>query len=100
MEMLPVISNPLDPNIVRVRHDGNFRRLLTVQQIEWLSSRMLRMTLVGEQLAGFTSLGFDDHVKLVFEPEPPRIGSTSERPDMRDFTPRRFNVDARSLVVD
>jgi len=107
MEMLPVISNLPDgyggvngPNIVRIRHEGNFRRLLAVQQIEWLSSRMLRITLVGEQLEGFTSLGFDDHVKLVFEPELAGINSTGEKPDMRDFTPRRFNVDARTLVVD
>jgi len=61
---------------------------------------MLRMTFVGEQLEGFTSLGFDDHVKLAFEPEVAGESSPSEKPDMRDFTPRRFDVDARTLVVD
>ena len=87
-------------NIVRVRHEKNHRRVLTVQKIERLSSTMLRMTFVGHELQGFTSLGFDDHVKLIFDSAPENIESKSESPQMRDFTPRRFDNVAQTLVVD
>jgi len=50
---------------------------------------MVRVVLRGEDLPGFTSLGFDDHVKLFF-PEPA----------MRDFTPRRYDADAGELWID
>jgi len=90
------------PNIVRVRHESATRRLLTVRRVEKLSSTMLRVTLGGDQLEGFTSLGFDDHVKLIFDPSiAGKVGSFfSGKPPMRDFTPRRFDAVARELVID
>jgi NADPH-dependent ferric siderophore reductase len=50
---------------------------------------MVRVVLTGDELEGFTSLGFDDHVKLFFAG-----GAT------RDFTPRRFDAQARELWID
>jgi NADPH-dependent ferric siderophore reductase len=90
------------PNIVRVRHETNVRKLLTVRRVESLSSKMLRVTLAGDDLAGFSSLGFDDHVKLIFDPSTPGPSTPGSftKPPMRDFTPRRFDVDARELVID
>lgn len=58
---------------------------------------MVRVVLRGEDLPGFTSLGFDDHVKLFFSSGP--AGRLPE-PAMRDFTPRRYDPDAGELWID
>jgi NADPH-dependent ferric siderophore reductase len=90
------------PNIVRVRHESAVRRQLTVQHVEPLSPKMRRVTLGGDQLEGFISLGFDDHVKLIFDPSLAGkvVTPFSTKPPMRDFTPRRFDVGAGQLVID
>ncbi len=87
------------PNIVRVRHEVK-RRQLTVARVELLAPSMVRVVLGGDELQGFTSLGFDDHVKLFF-PEG-GAGSRQASPEiaMRDFTPRRYDADARELWID
>ena len=82
--------------IRRVRHELR-RRLLTVQTAERLTPRMIRVTLKGDDLAGFVSDGFDDHVKLFF-PAAERNGA--EPPPMRDYTPRRYDPAAGTLTVD
>jgi len=81
-----------EPQITRVRHELK-RRRLTVARVEKVSPQMVRVVLTGEELQGFTSLGFDDHIKLFF---PTAAGDV----EMRDFTPRRFDADARELWVD
>lgn len=83
------ITTPLD--IRRVRHDLK-RRALRVLRTLRLSPGMLRVTLTGEALGDFTSLGFDDHVKLIF----PGDGA----PVMRDYTPRRHDPAALELDID
>src|SRR5690242_12996354 len=70
------------PQVTRVVHELK-RRRLTVARVEKLAPGMRRVVLRGKELAGFTSLGFDDHVKLFFF----NAGVT----EMRDFTPRRFD---------
>lgn len=80
------------PNITRVRHELK-RRNLTVARLERVAPKMLRVVLAGPELAQFTSLGFDDHVKLIF-------GPGGDAPQMRDFTPRRFDADAGELWID
>ena len=77
------------PQIRRVRHETRFRRL-TVQQVESLTPSMLRVTVCGEDLTGFVSLGFDDHVKLVFTSPGGDLRLPS--PVMRDYTPRRYSA--------
>ncbi|HWL04550.1 MAG TPA: siderophore-interacting protein [Xanthobacteraceae bacterium] len=93
----------------RVRHDTR-RRLLTVQKVDHLTPRMVRITLTGD-LDGFTSLGFDDHVKLIF-PLPgesrPVVPESAGAPvpeglmpsPMRDFTPRHYDAKANTLEID
>jgi NADPH-dependent ferric siderophore reductase len=76
------------PSVTRVRHDTK-RRRLTVARVDRLAPKMVRVVLRGEDLPGFTSLGFDDHVKLIFSEQA-----------MRDFTPRRYDADAGELWVD
>jgi len=82
------------PRVSRVRHELK-RRRLTVVRVEKLPAKMVRIVLAGEQLKGFTSLGFDDHIKLFF---PSEAGASV--PAMRDFTPRRFDVEAGELWID
>ena len=93
------------PNITRVRHEVRLRRT-TVSRVETIAPKMKRITVKSDELRGFTSLGFDDHVKLIFPNAegllnlaPPGTEGAAERV-MRDFTPRRFDAEAGELVVD
>ncbi|MGI6244730.1 MAG: siderophore-interacting protein [Pseudochelatococcus sp.] len=98
--------------VERVRH-GLRIRLATVRAARLLTPRMVRVTLGGEELAGFHSGAHDDHVKLFF----PRAGEalpilptvTAEgrvlvdenaRPTARDYTPRRFDAATGELDID
>jgi NADPH-dependent ferric siderophore reductase len=68
--------------------------------------------LGGDDLEGFTSPGFDDHVKLFFPDATGHLpdGTAGEtgattfaggvRPEARDFTPRRFDAGRRELTID
>src|SRR5262245_4225604 len=80
------------PQIERVRHELR-RRRLTVARVDHVARQMKRFVLRGEDLRGFTSQGFDDHVKLFF---PDSSGEVA----MRDFTPRRFDAQAGELWID
>jgi NADPH-dependent ferric siderophore reductase len=74
---------------------------------------MVRVVLGGDDLVGFVSLGFDDHVKI-FIPPPgatelwlPTSGPQGaalpegvEPPAMRDFTPRKYDAEAGELTID
>jgi NADPH-dependent ferric siderophore reductase len=75
------------PLIERVRHEL-VRRRVTVARSERLTPHMQRITLVGPELAGFASFGFDDHVKII-------LGEVR-----RDYTPRRFDAAKGELAVD
>ena len=93
------------PTITRVRHELRLRRA-TVTQVEEVALRMKRITLESDELSGFTSLGFDDHVKLFFPTADGQLNLSSPGTEgaaervMRDFTPRRFNAETGELVVD
>lgn len=81
------------PQVRRVRHETK-RRELNVDRVERLGSNMIRVALKGEQLQGFTSLGFDDHVKVFF------AAYGAPDPAMRDLTPRRYDAAAGELWID
>jgi NADPH-dependent ferric siderophore reductase len=85
------------PDIRRVRHELK-RRRLSVTQVERLTSKMIRVKFAGDDLTGFTSLGFDDHIKL-FLPAGER-GGAAEQVEMRDFTPRRYDPHRNELLID
>lgn len=81
----------------RVRHEAK-RRALTVKSVTKLSPSLVRVILQGDDLTGFSSASFEDHIKL-FVPdgksedgEPKFIG--------RNYTPRRYDADAGELIVD
>jgi len=81
-------------NIVRVRRETQ-RRSATIARITEIAPNMRRLTLTGDDLAGFESASYDDHIKLYFPPEP-----GAEQPISRNITPRRFDAAARTLDVD
>lgn len=69
------------------------RRELTVQTVQRLTPCMQRIVFTGEDLADFESLSADDHVKLFF------VDAQGE-PTGRDYTPRAFDPQARTLTID
>jgi NADPH-dependent ferric siderophore reductase len=98
--------------IRRVRHDARLR-VLEVVAVQSVTARMVRVTMGGEDLYGFVSSGFDDHVKLFF-PHPgemrPILPATQQsdqvttdnalKPIARDFTPRRYDAVSSTLEIE
>ncbi len=99
-----------DPRALqRVRHDTRLR-LLTVTSVIDITPLMRRIRLTGD-MEGFASPGHADHIKAFFFPEgvTPRlvpIGpngaeyAPGEFPDMRDYTPRYWNVAEGWIELD
>ena len=96
--------------IHRVMHEIK-RRKLEVLRVVDLTPRMRRITVGGPELAGFISLGSDDHVKLFFPQneqeltalETLELGAgkkTDALPPMRDYTPRRYDLNTLELDID
>ncbi len=97
-------------SVQRVRHEARMR-LLTVKRVKHITPRMVCVTLTGD-LQGFTSVSYDDHVKVFFpapgsiEPilpqGPPgaRVATTGPAPIGRDYTPRRYDAAANELDIE
>lgn len=95
-----------------VRHPLAFR-VLQVRRTTRLTPLMMRVTVAGEQLAGFHSPAADDHVTLYF-PNPgensvpiPEVGANgltfardAAHVEHRDYTPRRHDPAAGELDID
>ncbi|KAF0865011.1 siderophore-interacting protein [Pseudomonas sp. LD120] len=97
-------------SIHRVSHEIKRRRLDVLRVVD-LTPRMRRITLGGPELAGFISLGSDDHVKLLFPQNAEQqaaletlvLGSGKDdvaMPAMRDYTPRRYDSEQGELDID
>ena len=96
--------------IHRVMHEIKRRKLDVLRVVE-LTPRMRRITLGGPELAGFISLGSDDHVKLFFPQNAEEQAAleslelsaglkSQAMPPMRDYTPRRVDLKALELDID
>ncbi|WP_336760488.1 siderophore-interacting protein [Asaia sp. VD9] len=96
----------------KIRHALRLR-LITVAQVIPLSSSMQRIVFTGEDLKDFTTAGPDDHVKLFFpqpgetypilpdfRPEAGREALRDTRIIARDYTPRRFDPEDGTLIID
>lgn len=93
----------------RVRHELKFRRA-RVEAVEQLTPALKRIVLTGEELQGFFSPGFDDHVKIFPTPHGqalvlPTLGPdgpvfAEPKPVARDYTPRAFDAANRRLTLD
>ena len=98
----------MSDTIHRVNHEIRQRRL-QVLRVTDLTPRMRRITLGGAELQGFTSLGSDDHIKLLFAEtaeqqqaiDARNLGRDGgARPTMREYTPRRIDLVANELDID
>ncbi|AJG23204.1 siderophore-interacting protein [Cupriavidus basilensis] len=98
--------------VQRVRHELKMR-LLQVVRTQAVSPQLLRVTLAGEDLKGFVSASFDDHIKVFFPapgqskpvlPEPgpngPVFAEGQPKPAARDYTPRRYDAAAGELDIE
>lgn len=101
-------SKPKVPK--RVKKELKFREL-TVKSKEIVAECFYRIVFTGEMLAGFTSLGFDDHIKVFFPGSDGKLvlpEITSEgiqwgdgpRPVSRDYTPLAFDAARNELTID
>ena len=101
MSASPTVAlQDLDPSLRaprRVRHEPR-RRRLEVERVERIAAHMIRVTLGGD-LEGFTSLGFDDHIKLFF-PDGPAVAGGEPPTVSRDYTPRRYDPTAKKLDIE
>jgi len=95
--------------IHRVTHEIKRRRLEVLRVVD-ITPRMRRINLDRQELAGFISLGSDDHIKLLF-PQNAAEQAALDSPDfnlrgdgpqpaMRDYTPRRYDLDIGELDID
>lgn len=93
----------------RIRHETRMRLLEVVAATD-ITPLMRRFTLKGD-MTGFASSGHADHIKAFFfpdgvEPKLAPIGpngvefAAGEKPEMRDYTPRYFDVAAGTIVLD
>ncbi|HWW70296.1 MAG TPA: siderophore-interacting protein, partial [Duganella sp.] len=81
-----------DKRIQRVRHELKPREV-TVSEVRQLAPNFVSVTFKGESLHDFVSLSYDDHVKFILH------DAAGERV-MRDYTPRRYDRDARELTLE
>ncbi len=99
-----------DRTPVRVRHELRFRNV-EVREVAQITPNLVRVTLGGDELTGFISSGFDDHMKVILpdaltgEIRLPNLavekGSDgAPKPTMRDYTPHHFDATANTLQVD
>jgi NADPH-dependent ferric siderophore reductase len=88
-------------------------RVTTVQDVTWLTPRMVRVVLGGDDLEGFGAGEFTDHyVKLLFPPDgapyappfdPAEIKGTYPReqwPRTRTYSVRAWDAERRRLTID
>jgi NADPH-dependent ferric siderophore reductase len=91
------LSQTAERTVRRVRHDTKLR-LLEVKSVGRITPKMLRITVGGDELAGFVSAAHDDHVKLFFpqpgqakpvlptsSPNGPVYPADAPRPAARDY---------------
>jgi NADPH-dependent ferric siderophore reductase len=107
-----ILQDRPELEVTRVRHALRFR-LLQVTRVQALNPHLVRVTFTGDDLDDFISASFDDHVKLFFPapgesmpalpqagPNGPEFDPSKPRPVARDFTPRRFDREARELDIE
>lgn len=104
---LSLSANPRTPQ--RVRNELRFRHIEVVSKTR-VAGHFWRIRFSGSDLAGFTSPGFDDHIKVFFPVEgaPLALPQMTEegivwpdglRPQARDYTPLAFDGES-SLTLD
>jgi NADPH-dependent ferric siderophore reductase len=78
--------------IQKVRHELKIREV-EVARVEPLGPEYVSVTFRDESLADFISPGYDDHVKFM-------LPGPDGQMVRRDYTPRRFDREARELTLE
>ena len=78
--------------VQRVRHEIR-QRNVEVARVAPMGSNFVSITFQGDELEGFVSESFDDHVKFLFT-------DSSGEYVRRDYTPRRFDRERRELTIE
>ena len=73
------------------------RYAATVQRVQRLTPRMIRVVFGGPELAGFNWNGPAAHIKLILGAT---AGDPEARPLSRTYTPRHFDAQRHELTVD
>lgn len=68
-------------------------RAATLASREWLAPSYVRIRLAGAELAGFTSLGADDHMRLFFADSPAASVDELRASPSREYTPLAWGED-------
>ncbi|MEP1444567.1 MAG: siderophore-interacting protein [Paraglaciecola sp.] len=68
-------------------------REVTVKSVQTLGNDYVRLIFCGESLHDFVSLGFDDHVKVIFS----NVNNETLR---RNYTPRAYDQKEETLTID
>lgn len=104
------LSAPTARETQRVRHPLVFRKVEVVS-VEVLTPTLRRIVVGGDELTGFLSAGFDDHMKIF----PVRRGQAlnlpvigedgmpvwgDPKPQARDYTPRAFDTERNLLTIE
>lgn len=96
INQMPRMEDTLSPTptrrVQRVRYELR-RREVQVARVTPLGPAFVAVTFVGDDLRGFVSGGFDDHVKFVFADE-------AGEEVRRDYTPRRFDAAKGELTIE
>ena len=82
--------------VQRVRHELH-RRDVEVVRIERPSPHFVAITFAADSLREFVSLGFDDHVKFMFDDVG---GGNGGEPLRRDYTPRSWDLARGELTLE
>ncbi|MBK4715616.1 MULTISPECIES: siderophore-interacting protein [Tenebrionibacter/Tenebrionicola group] len=93
----------------RVRNALRFRTLSVLQSVR-VAPGFQRVIVGGPALEGFSSAGFDDHIKLFFPDDPASfqppqatdegiVWQSDERPPSRDYTPL-YDAGRHELAID
>lgn len=105
--------NPAEAPFEVITRQAKVRRL-EVRRVERLTPHMVRVTFGGDDLHDFETQGPDDDFRIFFplpgqaRPTLPQLGEgrgfiwpeDAPRPQNREYTPRRFDLASRELMVD
>ncbi|RPH31030.1 siderophore-interacting protein [Buttiauxella warmboldiae] len=94
----------------RVKNEIKFRELIVKSKLT-VAGCFHRIVFTSPELAGFSSQGFDDHVKVFFPPEGGEfirpsvtddgiVWGEGPRPLSRDYTPLAFDAELNELTLD
>ncbi len=75
-------------------------RMTHLAERQWLTPHYVRVRLAGDDLAGFSSLGSDDHIRVFFPAAPPATVEELRAAPSREYTPLAWDAEAGWLDLE